>query len=422
MRAARGSRRGATSRPRAPEVATLAALVVLGFATAALLLGWVVFRRYELARPPIGVISLGDVAFMLAAVVVVPILYLTLPRWLVGGLLTLACLSALVTLAQAVLRRGWLAWAAALALLAADVASALLLGAAHPLFFAVNNTALVLLVVGVSTLWAQSGLRARDAAVLGGGLAAYDLVATSLLPLTDDLIARLAGLPLAPVVAWSVGDGRWLGLGLGDLLMVTVFPLVMRRAYGRPAGRVSILAGLSTITVLLGLGPLGLLPGTFPVMVLLGPLAVAQYGFWHRRLGPERTTWQYLRAEPVSANRRTREPGQAAVSPSGAPADVDDGRRWRSPCVPTPAGAGPGRHTPDHSRASAQDWSGLSRGLGFPFPTSARARRSVTRPGDAVADRRGWLGGAGQATRTSAVGSRVARQRSGGLRVEEAAP
>src|SRR5439155_17604804 len=29
-----------------------------------------------------------------------------------------------------------------------------------------------------------------------------------------------------------------------------------------------------------------------------GPLMVAQYLFWARRLGTERTTWQYLQAEP----------------------------------------------------------------------------------------------------------------------------
>jgi hypothetical protein len=155
-------------------------------------------------------------------------------------------------------------------------------------------------VVATTALWAQSGMRARDAAVLGGALALYDPVATSLLPLTGDLIDRLAGLPLAPVIAWGVGDGRWLGLGLGDLLMATVFPLVMRKAYGRRAGLVGALVGLGAIAGLLGLGLLGLLPGIFPVMLLLGPLMVAQYAFWRRRLGPERTTWQYLRAEPVS--------------------------------------------------------------------------------------------------------------------------
>ena len=37
---------------------------------------------------------------------------------------------------------------------------------------------------------------------------------------------------------------------------------------------------------------------TFPVMVVLGPLMVVQYAFWRWKRGAERTTRQYLQAEP----------------------------------------------------------------------------------------------------------------------------
>ncbi|MFN8515742.1 MAG: hypothetical protein U0841_24805 [Chloroflexia bacterium] len=67
-------------------------------------------------------------------------------------------------------------------------------------------------------------MRARDAAVLGGVLAIYDVVATSLLPLTDGLFDRLAGLPLAPLVVWPTGDGGWIGLGLGGLAAGDALP------------------------------------------------------------------------------------------------------------------------------------------------------------------------------------------------------
>jgi hypothetical protein len=43
------------------------------------------------------------------------------------------------------------------------------------------------------------------------------------------------------------------------------------------------------------------LAGTFPVMVVLGPLMVIQYVWWIRRRGTERTTRQYLQAEPRPA-------------------------------------------------------------------------------------------------------------------------
>ncbi len=150
----------------------------------------------------------------------------------------------------------------------------------------------------IANLWAQSGLRARDAAILGAALALYDAVATSWLPLMGDLMARVAELPFAPLVVWPAGpDGAWLGLGLGDLLLLAVFPPVLRKAYGRLAGLVALgfgLVGLVSVFVLAQVGGIGL----FPVMVVLGPLMVAQYAWWSQRYGRERTTWQYLQAEP----------------------------------------------------------------------------------------------------------------------------
>jgi hypothetical protein len=278
-----------------------AVLVVLGCAAAAVLGGWLAFSRVALPRPPLGVMSLGDVAFMLVAIVLVPYLYLALPLWLVAGLLLLATGSALIPLLTPLLASRAAAWLATLALLGADVAVTMLLGPPHPLFFAVNNAALALLIVGITVLWAQSGLRARDAAVLGGALAVYDLVATSLLPTTGDLIARLTALPLLPMVGWGAGEGGgWLGVGLGDLLLATVYPLVMRKAFGRSAGILALALGLGTVAALLALGVSGLLRGIFPVMVVLGPLMVAQYAFWRRR-GPERTTAEFRQVEPLPA-------------------------------------------------------------------------------------------------------------------------
>jgi hypothetical protein len=41
--------------------------------------------------------------------------------------------------------------------------------------------------VGAANLWAQSGMRARDAAVLAGALTLYDFIFTSQLTLMADL-------------------------------------------------------------------------------------------------------------------------------------------------------------------------------------------------------------------------------------------
>jgi hypothetical protein len=148
-------------------------------------------------------------------------------------------------------------------------------------------------------------LRARDTAVLGAALIAYDFVATARLPLMADLFAHLAGLPLAPIVAWPAGEGGWLGIGVGDLLLATVFPLAMRKAFGRAAGLAALaLAGVALTAVLMS-SVVGAPGEVFPVMVVLGPLLVAQYIYWRRRQGPERTTHAYLEAEPLGSRAGT---------------------------------------------------------------------------------------------------------------------
>jgi hypothetical protein len=262
----------------------LALGVVLGCASGAVLLAWLYFGRYQVTRPPIGVVNLWDVVIMVGAIVLVPYLYLLLPLWLVAALLGVGYLSVLYAAAEPVLRARWAIWLAALALLAADVGAARLFGPASFPFLAVNNVLLIVVVVGVANLWAQSGMQARDATVLAAALALYDALATAVLPLMTDLITRLAEIPFAPLVAWPIGDeGDWLGIGLGDLLLAAVFPLVMRRTFGRGAGVAALALGLAAIGGLLGLLALGVVQVTLPAMVALGPLMVVQYVYWSRR-------------------------------------------------------------------------------------------------------------------------------------------
>jgi hypothetical protein len=282
-------------------MALAVAIVLLGSA-AAVLGGWSYFRRYRVTRPPIGVIDRGDVAFIVGGIILVPYLYLWLPEWIVLALLSLGSLGILYFLVEPVVSNGLVRWLVAAGLVAADVALAFSAGVGSNAYFAVNDLVLLLTVVGVTNLWAQSGMRAADAALLGAFLAAYDLLATALSTLTDEMIERLTDLPFLPVFAWAWGDDEWLGIGLGDLLFATVFPLVMRKAYGKRAGLVAVAIALGTIVAIFTVGIAGLLEGTFPVMTVLGPLMVVQYLYWSRRLGPERTTRTYLLAEPTAAS------------------------------------------------------------------------------------------------------------------------
>jgi len=268
--------------------------VILASVAAALLGSWGYFRRYSITRPPIGVFTVWDVTVMLVGIVLVPYLYLLLPRWLVAGLLMLGIISALYFVVEPVVRRAWMIWLITIALVLADSGALLAFADRGRLFYAINNVALILVVVGLTNLWAQSGMQARDVAIVAGALAVYDAIATWQLPLMIDLLDHLDGLPFMPLIAWPTEQWRWFGIGLGDILLAAVFPLVARKAFGARAGVAALVLGGSAIGVVLTLPLLGITYAAFPVMIVLGPLIVAQYSYWRQR-GPERPMWQYMR-------------------------------------------------------------------------------------------------------------------------------
>ncbi len=97
-------------------------------------------------------------------------------------------------------------------------------------------------------------------------------------------------------------------IGLGELLLATVFPLVMRKAFGRSAGMAAIVINLGTIAAIMAFLVLARVEAALPVMTTLGPLMVVQYVYWMRKRGAERTTWQYLQAEPLQISAQTSKP------------------------------------------------------------------------------------------------------------------
>ena len=110
--------------------------------------------------------TLGDVAVMIGATVVIPYLYLALPLWLVAGFFALGVLCVLYTMGEPVLRARWAIWLVTLLLLAADVGTNVRFGATGFPFLLVNNLVLTLVVIGAANLWAQSGTKARDVVLL----------------------------------------------------------------------------------------------------------------------------------------------------------------------------------------------------------------------------------------------------------------
>lgn len=283
-------------------MASLAFWIVWGLVAATLLLGWFYFRHYRLTRSPVGVYNLQDIACMMLFIVVAPLLYIWLPLWLAVGLLLLACSSILYFAFEPVLVRKIFIWLLILLLLGLDTTLSLWSGSESHLFEIVNNLLLIIIAVGLSNLWVQSGLKARDAAILGALLAIYDFFATSLNNFTGDLFQKFSGLPLSPLVEWRSG-GVVLGIGLGDLVVATAFPLVLLKAFGKTAGVGALCLNFATITILLVLP----LHGLFPVMVIVGPLMLVEYLFWINRTGRERWMWQYFEEEALGAGLTTRQ-------------------------------------------------------------------------------------------------------------------
>lgn len=276
----------------------LANLMLLLYTAASMTLGWGYFQRYALSRPPIGVINGSDLLLILGGVVVIPYLYLLLPTWGVALLLGLGAWGILHLTLEPLLPKRWLLWLVTVALLVADGGSAWCCGVATAPHRLINNGVMVLLVVGISNLWTQSGMKAGHVALLGGALTLYDFVFTTQLPLMATLFQQMAALPFAPQIVWPTADGGVV-MGLGDLLFATLTPVVMAKAFGRGAGRLAF--GLTLVAIASILTILWLSPDRFffPAMVLLGPLLLLQYWGW-RRIRPERTLYEYRRHDAAS--------------------------------------------------------------------------------------------------------------------------
>ncbi|HVQ96257.1 MAG TPA: hypothetical protein VMU51_34890 [Mycobacteriales bacterium] len=189
-----------------------------------------------------------------------------------------------------------------------------------------NDILLLVLVVGVCNLYAQSGMKARDVAIFAALLTGYDLVATLFLPTMAELLSRIADLPFAPVFTLGSNPDAVV-IGLGDVLMLVLWTLVSIKGYGPAAGWLAAGTAVAVAAALaIALGT-GLIDGVFPVMVLAGPAIVAEYLLLRRRHGPERTTAMYhdagLNLDPdqalISPDRESKKgPGRVSSVPLAA--------------------------------------------------------------------------------------------------------
>jgi hypothetical protein len=270
---------------------TLIYFTALGYAGAAFGLSVLYLRRYRLSRPPIGVFNLTDVLLVLAVIIIAHFLAVFLPLWLALSLLGLASFMMLYNTLEPLLPHRWAIGAAALGIVGLVVGSRLLWGGPSLPFLLINSLAQTIIIVGVTNLWVQSGLNARNAVVLISGIGLFDFIATAQIGLMDQVVERLSGFPFEPFVG---------GFGLGDILMMTLFTLIMEKAFGRLAARVAALISFVAIAIAVFVVEAGWVAPIIPMMTPMVPLVILQYLYWQRRYGSERTLGQYWSASEAS--------------------------------------------------------------------------------------------------------------------------
>lgn len=263
----------------------------------AMALSWGYLQRHPLTRPPIGVINGSDLILMLVGIVLMPYLYLLLPTWGVALVLGLGAWGILQMTVEPLVSNRWVGWLVTALLLLADGGSAWWFGVATAPHRLINNGLMLIIAVGISNLWTQSGIQARQVAILGAALTCYDFVFTTRLPLMADLFTQMTKLPFAPQLVWPLADGG-ISMGMGDLLFATLAVTIMAKAFGQVAAYLTF--GLTLSAIGASMAILWLIPtlGLFPVMVLLGPLFVLHYWWWSRGQA-DRTLAVYRIANPV---------------------------------------------------------------------------------------------------------------------------
>jgi hypothetical protein len=274
-----------------PALSTIVVLLLqLGLSLVA---GVLYLRRVRIDRPPVGVFNGRDILIVGALLTVLPVVYLHIPTAVLVGTFALLT-TAIISFALNPLMGSRSGWAIAIVLVVVDIAAAHVGRESAPWIFAgINNLALAVAVVGVGNLWVQSGVRARHVAMLGTGLALYDLVATLALPIMGQFVERISTLPLAPMLTWGSGDGK-VGIGLGDLLFLIVWTLVAEKAFSRRAALAAAALGMVCTFGLFMTFWFDLVNRPLPAMVALGPVAAFHYYIMIRRFERERTFAEYL--------------------------------------------------------------------------------------------------------------------------------
>jgi hypothetical protein len=286
-------------------------------------LALVFFRRVRLDRPPIGTFNGRDIGILLTFIVALPFLYAAMPGWVLTCLLALTFASALSIGYRPVLGRTWL-WLCTGLLIGANIwTSRTMLGttAGWQLWWAELAVLVGLAAIAVANLYVQGGMKLRYVAWLALALGAYDVIFSSIYPLTDKLVEEFLGAPLDPSLGMRFGINNF-AIGIGDLLIFALFTVAAYKAYGRSAAQLAF--GLVVVfgSVVPSLVPLiiNFIDARTDVLVpsqaFFGPAAFICYLWMRRRYGKERTMAEYRAS--IAGEAPATAPAQPAPAPEPA--------------------------------------------------------------------------------------------------------
>ncbi len=286
------------------------------------------FRRVRMDRPPIGTFNGRDIVILLAFISALPFLYGYLPYWLITCLLIVTFSSALYFGYNPVLgpARTWLGIGLLIGL--NYWTSHHLMGstAGWQVWWAELTILVGLGAVAVSNLYMQGGMKLQLVAWLSFGLAVYDIIFATVLPLTNHLVAGYLAHPLDPLLGMRFGIDNY-GVGLGDVLVYSLFLVACYKAYGAKAARIAYV-----LILVMGVFVTAFIPFLFnfldsaldlliPSQALFGPAALLCYLWMRHRYGPERTMAEYW-ASADAAPAAVRERVTPAPEPVSEPASV----------------------------------------------------------------------------------------------------
>jgi hypothetical protein len=266
------------------------------------------FRRVRIDRPPVGTFNARDVVILLIFIGILPFVYGWLPDTLVTCLLSVTFASALYIGYRPLLGSAGI-WLGIGLLFGFNIWSSHHLMGTIPgwqLWYTEQSIMVGLSAIAVCNMYLQGGMKLRHVAWLSLGLAGYDILFASYYPLTGSLLARYITHPLTPVVGMRFGGVDY-AVGLGDLLVYSLFFVAAYKAYGAQAAKIA-----AVVVVVMGGFATAFIPFLFnfsnanldiliPAQSVFGPVAFLTYLWMKRHYGRERTMAEYLASQDDTA-------------------------------------------------------------------------------------------------------------------------